>query len=150
MRIVNRDGSISERINGRQIGHKNGIKTDKRIENLELLTRRQKANNFGKWARPIPSNRRCRRCKTSKTRIEKDGRHHWMRGHGDYAGGYLCYTCYLKEYRREHLRAHIVFYEKYHKVCILTDLGQIHFKNGNKKDIRIKNMVLLRRGGLLS
>lgn len=96
---------------------------------------------FWQVAEPIPPGRRCMRCGSSKTGINEDGRDHWHKK----PGGHICSSCYYKEWRKKHTKPHRV-YEKHHKVCILP-WGQIHFINGDKKDIRIMNMMLLRRGG---
>lgn len=165
MRIVNRDGSISERINGKEvrvhrkvyesyykcrllpwtsIRHKNGINDDNRPENLDPWTRRTRADQFGKWAKPIPNNRRCAKCRSHKTTVHKDGRAHWFKNKS--GKGYLCCSCFHKEYRDQVINRHRRLYEEYYK-CSLLSWGQIHFINGNKKDMRIENMQLLLRGG---
>ena len=97
---------------------------------------------FWQVAEPIPPGRRCMRCGSSKTGINEDGRDHWHKK----PGGHICSSCHYKEWRKKHTKPHRVVYEKHHKVCILP-WGQIHFINGDKTDIRIKNMMLLRRGG---
>ena len=127
---------------GKRIGQIDEIKWDKRPENLKPVSKRERAANFGKWAEPIPPGRRCMRCGSSKTGINEDGRDHWHKK----PGGHICRSCYYKEWRKKHTKPHRVVYEKQHKVCILP-WGQMHFINGDKTDIRIKNMMLLRRGG---
>ena len=127
---------------GKRIGQIDEIKWDNRPENLKPVSKRERAANFGKWAEPIPPGRRCMRCGSSKTGINEDGRDHWHKK----PGGHICRSCYYKEWRKKHTKPHRVVYEKQHKVCILP-WGQIHFINGDKTDIRIKNMMLLRRGG---
>jgi hypothetical protein len=55
-------------------------------------------------------------------------------------------TLVTRKYIREVISAHRRVWEKYYK-CSILPWGQIHFINGDKTDIRIENMVLLRRGG---
>jgi hypothetical protein len=130
------------------IRHLNGIKTDNRPQNLEPWSRRGRAANFGKWAEPIPEDRRCMKCGSFETKIDDDGRHqkeHWAKGHGDYAGGYLCYFCNGEIYRREHPEPHRRVYENHYKCCLLPKT-EVRFKNGDKTDIRIENLEVLWRG----
>ena len=130
---------------GKRIGQIDEIKWDKRPENLKPVSKRERAANFGKWAEPIPPGRRCMRCGSSKTGINEDGRDHWHKK----PGGHICRSCYYKEWRKKHTKPHRVVYEKHHKVCILP-WGQIHFINGDKTDIRIKNMMLTQEGRICS
>lgn len=164
----NSDGSISRRTNGKDvrehrlvyeqhynccllpstaIRHKNGINWDNRIENLEVWTKRARASQFGRFAEPIPLDRHCMRCGSSETKIEDDGRHHWFRGHGDYAGGYLCDSCYKHEYQNNVVRAHRRVWENHQPFpCCLVNWYECCFKNGIKKDIRIENLEIRKRG----
>ena len=116
------------------IFHKNGIRSDNRIENLEPGKRGTRQGSRG-----IPKNRRCEYCHSSKTYIEKNGQHSWSkRPDGD---GYICRYCYNKRWRN---LSRITF-QKHNKCCILPWAGVFH-KNGNKKDIRIDNLELRKRG----
>lgn len=148
----NTDGSVYHRINGKsirehrlvweqyynvtlgpheQIGHKNGKMDDNRIENLYKVTKRQRSSHFGKWAEPIPEDRRCMSCGSSKTRIEKDGREHWFKKRG----GHLCDKCRDKERARRHW----VAFEKQNK-CRLLSWAEVRQKNGIESDISKDNL----------
>jgi HNH endonuclease len=165
---INVDGSLSHHIDGKQIRehplvfqqyhkccllpgkairHINGINWDNRPENLEYWSKRARADQFGKYSKSIPENRRCIRCESPETRIEEDGREHWFTGYGDYTGGHLCDSCYQNEYQKNVVRAHRRVWEKHQPFpCCLVRWYECCFKNGNKKDIRIENLELFKRG----
>ena len=154
----NTDGSVYHRINGKsvrehrlvyekhykccllpnaQIRHKNGIKSDNRINNLEVLSKRQRSENFGRLSQPIPPDRLCISCGSSKTRIEKDGRHHWHKR----PGGYICDNCRDKE----RIKKKRLAYEQYYNCCLLP-WTEIRQKNGIKSDIRLENLEVGTKG----
>jgi hypothetical protein len=158
-----RDGSILHRINKKYvrehrlvfeqhynfcllprtaISHRNGISSDNRIENLEVWSKRARSGNFGRFAEPIPPDRHCMRCGSSKTRIEKDGRHHWLKK----PGGYICSSCFSKEWRMTHTNAHRNAFEQHYNCCLLPKT-EIRHKNGIKTDNRIENLEVLKKGG---
>lgn len=74
--------------------HINGIRTDNRIENLQLMTRSEHA----KLHMTIDmTDRRCTKCKTNETYKRKtDGRPNWYGS--PTTGDLLCMKCYCNEY----------------------------------------------------
>jgi hypothetical protein len=103
--------------------------------------------NLGNWAKPIPKNRRCMKCGSSKTKIEDDGCAHWYKGHpnGEYATGYLCDKCRGQDYGWHVDRIHRRIYEQHYNVCLLR-WTEIRFRNGDKTDKRIENLETVVRG----
>jgi hypothetical protein len=79
------------------IHHINEIKTDNRLENLELLTHggHTIAHNIVDM-----KNRICSICSTTTTKLRKrTGRPEW---YNDHKGGHLCKDCFMKKYWKEY------------------------------------------------
>lgn len=78
------------------IHHINKIKTDNRLENLELLSH----NHHASLTNTVDmSHRRCALCLSTTTHVQKrDGRPHWY-----YIGRLLvCNKCYMEDYAKHH------------------------------------------------
>jgi hypothetical protein len=82
------------------------------------------------------------RCGSSKTGINRVGVTTGTRNLADISAALVT----IKNGERSTQNPIVVYEKHHHKVCILP-WGQIHFINGDKTDIRIKNMMLLIRGG---
>jgi hypothetical protein len=80
--------------------HKNGIKTDNRPENIELVTHNihMKIHNTGnKYNKKDMTNRRCLLCYSKATETDKHGYQHWRK----YNNGFICKKCWMKIYDKK-------------------------------------------------
>ncbi len=83
------------------IHHKNEIKTDNRLENLEVWNRSEHQNihNPRKGYRKDLNGRTCLECGSDKTFPSKNGQPHWCR-HPITKAEWICETCYKRISRR--------------------------------------------------